>query len=78
MTVPKAVDSTAVLVRFTHRVDLDLDGLISSNDASIFNSWFREGEAARWVIGDVDFDGRFTSNDASIFNSYFKETLPLV
>ncbi len=74
----EAVDTTAVLVKFTHRVDLDLDGAITSNDASVFNSRFREGSAARWVIGDVDFDGVFTSNDASIFNSFYNESLPLV
>ena len=74
----EAVDTTAVLVKFTHRVDLDLDGVITSNDASIFNSQFREGNAARWGIGDVDFDGLFTSNDASIFNSFYNESLAAI
>jgi hypothetical protein len=74
----EAVDSTAVLVKFTHRADLDLDGVITSNDASIFNSRFNEGAASRWGIGDVDFDSLFTSNDASIFNSYYNESLPAV
>jgi hypothetical protein len=55
-----------------------LDGVITSNDASIFNSRFNEGAAARWGIGDVDYDGIFTSNDASIFNSFYNESLPLV
>ena len=71
----EAVDSTAVLVKFTHRVDVDLDGVITSNDAAIFNANFSEGGAAYWSIGDVDFDGLFTSNDASFFNSYYDETL---
>ena len=51
-------------MKLTHRVDLDLDGVITSNDASIFNSWFREGQPAYWSISDVDYDGIFTSYDA--------------
>ena len=69
----EAVDTTAVLVKFTHRVDLDLDGVITTNDATIFNSSYSEGGASRWGIGDVDFDGLFTTNDATIFNSYYNE-----
>ena len=74
----QAVDSTAVLVKFTHRVDLDLDGVITTNDATIFNSNYSEGGAARWGIGDVDFDGLFTTNDATLFNSYYDESLGAV
>ena len=74
----QAVDSTALLVKFTHRVDLDLDGVITTNDATIFNSNYSEGGAARWGIGDVDFDGLFTTNDATLFNSFYDESLGAV
>jgi autotransporter-associated beta strand protein len=74
----QAVDSTTILVKFTHRIDLDLDGVITSNDASIFNSRFNEGAPAYWSIGDVDYDHVFTSNDASIFNSFYNEALASV
>ena len=36
-----AFDLTTVLVKFTHRVDLNLDGFITSNDASIFNGAYK-------------------------------------
>jgi hypothetical protein len=74
----EAVDATAVLVKFTHRVDLDLDGVITTNDATIFNSNYSEGRVSRWGIGDIDFDGLFTTNDATIFNGYYDETLGAV
>ena len=74
----EAVDTTAVLVKFTHRVDLDLDGVITTNDATIFNSQYSEGGASRWGIGDVDFDGLFTTNDATLFNSFYNESLTAV
>jgi autotransporter-associated beta strand protein len=74
----QVVDSTTILVKFTHRIDLDLDGVVTSNDASIFNSRFNEGAPAYWSIGDVDYDGVFTSNDASIFNSFYNEALASV
>ena len=71
----QSVDPTTVLVKFTHRVDLDLDGVITSNDATIFNSNYSEGSAAFWRTGDLDFDGLYTTNDATIFNSYYDESL---
>jgi autotransporter-associated beta strand protein len=70
------VDLSTVLVKFTHRVDLDLDGLVTGNDAAIFNSNFSEGDGgATWATGDVDYDGTWSSNDAAIFNSFYDESL---
>jgi hypothetical protein len=70
------VDATTVLVKFTHRVDLDLDGRVTGNDAAIFNGAFSEGDGgAIWQTGDVDYDGVYSSNDAAIFNSFYDESL---
>jgi autotransporter-associated beta strand protein len=72
----QAVDNTTVLVKFTHRVDLDLDGLVTGNDAAVFNGSFSEGDGgATWQTGDVDYDGTWSSNDAAIFNSFYDESL---
>jgi hypothetical protein len=72
----QSVDNTAVLVKFTNRVDLDLDGLVTGNDAAVFNGAFSEGEGgAKWMTGDVDYDGFWSSNDAAIFNSFYDEGL---
>jgi hypothetical protein len=72
----QTVDNTTVLIKFTHRVDLDLDGLVTGNDAAIFNGAYSEGEGgATWQTGDVDYDGTWSSNDAAIFNSFYDESL---
>ena len=72
----QTVDNTTVLVKFTHRVDLDLNGLVDGNDAAIFNGAFSEGDGgATWQTGDVDYDGVYSSNDAAIFNSFYDESL---
>jgi hypothetical protein len=63
-------------VKFTHRVDLDLDGVVTGNDAAVFNGAFSEGDAgAKWMTGDVDYDGTWSSNDAALFNSFYDESL---
>jgi hypothetical protein len=74
----QSVDGTCVLVKYTHRIDLDLDGLITSNDAAVFNGSYSEGDAAIWSIGDMDYDGLFTSNDAALFNGFYDESLGAV
>ena len=72
------MDTTTILVKFTHRIDLDLDGVITTNDATIFNSNYTEGAPAYWSIGDLDYDGVFTTNDATLFNSFYNEALASV
>jgi hypothetical protein len=73
----QSVDNTTVLIKFTHRVDLDLDGLVTGNDASVFNNNYDEGNGiATWQTGDMDYDGVWTSNDAAFFNCCYDESLP--
>jgi hypothetical protein len=74
----QVVDTTTILVKFTHRIDLDLDGVITTNDATIFNSNYSEGAPAYWSIGDLDYDRVFTTNDATLFNSFYSEALASV
>ena len=74
----QVVDTTTILVKFTHRIDLDLDGVITTNDATIFNSRYSEGAPAYWSIGDLDYDRVFTTNDATLFNSFYNEALASV
>jgi hypothetical protein len=69
------VDLTSVLVKFTHRADVDLDGLVTPNDASIFGTIYSENAPAFWSIGDLDYDGLFTPKDAAIFGTFYDESL---
>lgn len=72
------VDDTCVLVKFTHRTDLNLDGLVTDTDAITFSTNFEANAAAYWSIGDLDMDGLFTDNDAILFSTYYDPNLPQV
>lgn len=66
------VDLTSVLVKFTYRVDLNLDGLVTDADAIIFSTNYEADADANWAIGDLDFDGVFSDADAIIFSTYYE------
>jgi hypothetical protein len=66
------VDLTSVLVKFTHRVDINLDGVVTDADAIIFSTNYEPGANANWAIGDLNFDGQFTDADAIIFSTYYE------
>jgi hypothetical protein len=65
------VDLTTVLVKFTHRVDLNLDGLVTDTDGIIFSTNYEPGAAAMWSIGDLDYDGVFSDNDVILFGTFY-------
>ena len=67
-----------MLVKFTHRSDLNLDGLVDPNDSAVFGTNYSENDAAFWSIGDLDYDGLFTPSDSAIFGTFYDESLPLV
>jgi len=70
------VDDTTVIVKFTHRVDLDLDGFVTPNDAIVFATNYTQNGNGVWATGDVDYDGKHTQNDAIIFATFYNGTLP--
>ena len=69
------VDLTTILVKFTHRSDINLDGLITPDDAAIFGGNYSEGEIANRAMGDMNYDGVFTPDDAALFGAYYDESL---
>ena len=69
------VDLTSILVKFTHRADLNLDGVITPDDSAIFGGNYEEGGPARWSTGDLNYDGIFTPDDAAIFGGAYDESL---
>ena len=71
----QVVDSTTILVKFTHRDRPGPRRRRHQQRRVDLQQPFREGSPAYWAIGDVDYDGIFTSNDASIFNSFYNEAL---
>jgi autotransporter-associated beta strand protein len=69
------VPLNCVLVKFTHRVDLNLDGLVTDADAIIFSTNFEQGAAAHWAIGDLNYDGVFTDQDSMLFGTFYETGL---
>jgi autotransporter-associated beta strand protein len=69
------VDLTSVLIKFTHRVDLNFDGVISDADSIVFSTNFEAGAEGYWAIGDLNYDGVLTSDDATIFSTYYETGL---
>jgi hypothetical protein len=72
------IDLSTVLIKFTHRVDLDLNGVVSDEDAITFSTNYETGATAFWSIGDLNMDGFFTDDDAILFSTYFDSTLPQI
>jgi hypothetical protein len=69
------VDLTTILVRFTHRADINLDGVITPDDSAIFGGNYDENQPAVWATGDMNYDGVFTPDDAAIFGGAYDESL---
>jgi glucose/arabinose dehydrogenase len=72
------VDATTVLVKYTHRVDLNLDGRVTDSDAITFSTYYEPGASADWSIGDLNMDGLFSDDDAILFSTHYDTTLPPV
>jgi len=66
-----AVDETSVLAGYTWAGDVNLDGIINSNDYDRIDTnwmlWSHEGRMPdggfRWAVGDLNYDGTINSND---------------
>lgn len=72
------VDSSSVLVKYSHRTDLNLDGLVSDSDAIIFSTNYEAGESAFWSIGDLNMDSIFSDDDIILFGTFYDASLPPV
>ena len=72
------VDLTTVLVKFTHRADLNLDGRVNADDSAAFGGNYDAGQPAVWATGDLNFDGLFTPDDSAIFGGSYDETVALL
>jgi hypothetical protein len=72
------VDLTTVLVKFTHRADLNLDGVVTPDDSAVFGGNYDETQPSTWATGDLNYDGLFTPDDSAIFGGAYDETVPLL
>jgi autotransporter-associated beta strand protein len=64
------VDATAVMVKYTYYGDLNLDGVVDSNDLKLFiTNYLTPPPASQmgWQAGDFNDDGKADSNDLKLF-----------
>ena len=69
------VDLDTILIKFTHRADINLDGVITPDDSAIFGGNYDENQPAVWATGDMNYDGVCTPDDAAIFGGAYDESL---
>ena len=65
-----------VIVKFSWVADIDLDGLVTSNDAIAFAANYSDGAPANHQAGDLNYNGVFDSGDAILFATAYNESLP--
>ena len=74
-----AVDETCVLAACTWWGDVNLDGVVDSNDYDRIDTnyvrWINEGRVPdggwRWAVGDLDYDKMIDSNDYDLIDKAF-------
>ena len=69
------VGTQTVIVKFSWVADLDLDGVVTSNDAIVFANSYTEGAPATHSVGDLNYNGVFDTSDAILFANAYSESL---
>jgi autotransporter-associated beta strand protein len=71
------VDLDTVLIKFTHRADINLDGVVTPDDSAVFGGNYDESITSghTWALGDMNYDGACTPDDAAIFGGAYDEAL---
>ena len=67
------VNAQSVLVKFTWKDDLNLDGVVDSSDAIVFGTNYDNGATTghTFAQGDLNYDGVIDSSDAIIFGTAY-------
>jgi hypothetical protein len=66
------VTTNDILVKFTWRGDLDLNGLVNDTDLTTLNAFYAPGYTGKhWWQGDNDYDGDVDNNDVTYFNANY-------
>ena len=71
----EALDTTAVIVKYTLYGDADLDGGVSINDFNRLATDFGAASGQTWLNGDFDDDGGVSINDFNLLAANFGKSL---
>jgi hypothetical protein len=66
----EAIDTTAVLVKFTYYGDADFNGIVNFDDYSRTDAGFNQGRSG-WLNGDYDDNGVVNFDDYSLIDLAF-------
>ncbi len=72
----QAVDSSAILVRYTLGADANLDGKVNSDDVTIVSALYNNPATGDWVLGDFDYDGMCETDDVTVISAMYDPTAP--
>ena len=71
----RAVDNTAVLIRYTRTGDANLDGLVDDNDVTILSATYAPGVSQpAWALGDFDYNGFVDDDDLTLLGVFYDPT----
>ncbi|MBC7783063.1 MAG: autotransporter-associated beta strand repeat-containing protein, partial [Burkholderiales bacterium] len=75
-TIPNP--SASVLVKYTWRGDINLDGVVNGSDYALADTGFSGGGTGGWFYGDVNYDGVVNGSDYALIDTGFSsQTGPL-
>jgi hypothetical protein len=66
----QAIDTTAVLVKYTYYGDADFNGVVNFDDYSRTDAGFSGGKTG-WINGDFDLNGTIDFDDYSLIDLAF-------
>jgi hypothetical protein len=73
----QAVDDTAILIAFTPTGDVNLDGLVNDDDATVLGASYGPGVAnAQWALADFEYNGFVDDDDATLLGAFYMPTSP--
>ncbi len=68
----RAVDDTALLIRYTRTGDANLDGLVDDNDVTILSATYAPGVSQpAWALGDFDYNGFVDDDDLTLLGVFY-------
>jgi hypothetical protein len=73
----RAVDNSAVLIRYTRTGDANLDGSVDDTDVTIFGATYAPAvPQPSWALGDFDYNGFVDETDATLLGAFYNPNAP--